>query len=406
MTTVLVLLSVGLRLAPGPFFLPVIDDLGFSRSLFSSIVALSLLVYGLVMPGVGWLTARLGTRTVVLTGTALILAGGLWTALAQGVVTFTLAFAVVLSLGLALVSPVTLTQIVSSWFVRQRGMALFFLSTGGMAGLAVVTPLLTWAITLCGWRWALAGYVLMVAAIAVPGTLLVIRDDPPPGADGAAAAAEAAAREAHAHYSLGSALASRPFWLVTIGLMANGYSMTLLGTHGIPMLVDHHFSAQTAALGIGLIGLVAIFGTVALGRIADRYPRKYILATIYFVRAVAFVALMLVASTQGLYAVAFVGGLVWAGSMAVTSAIMADIYGVRLISMLYGIAYLCQQVAGMVAAWLGGWGFEVLHTHWLSFGSSVAILLVGGVAALALPRPGRVSPPSPPATPTHAVMPH
>lgn len=395
MATVLVLLSIGLRLAVGPFFLPIVDDLGFSRSLFSGIVAVAMLVYGLVMPGVGWLVARTGTRPVVLTGTALIVAGGLWTVAAHDALTFTLAFSVVLSLGLALVSPVTLTQIVSSWFVRQRGMALFFLSTGGMAGLAVVTPALAWAIEWLGWRWAMAGYVLILAAIAVPGTLLVMRDEPPPGADGAAAAAEAARRDATAHYSLWTALASRPFWLVTVGLLANGYSMTLLGTHGIPMLVDHHFSTQGAAFGIGLIGLVAIGGTLVLGRIADRFPRRYILAAIYFVRGAAFVALMLVASTWGLYAVAFVGGLVWAGSMAVSSAIMADIYGVRLISVLYGIAYLCQQLAGMLAAWLGGWGFEMLGTHWIAFGGSVAILFVGGVAALALPDPNTPTRPSP-----------
>lgn len=387
--TVLVLLSIGLRLAVGPIFLPIVQDLGFSRSLFSSIVALAMLVYGLVMPGVGWLVARAGTRSVLLAGTALIVAGGLWTVTAHTTLTFTLAFSVVLSLGLALVSPVTLTQIVSTWFVRQRGMALFFLSTGGMAGLAVVTPALTWAVAWMGWRWALAIYVIILAVIAIPGTLLVMRDEPPPGADGVAPAEQVAPRTVAGRPSLWSALAGRPFWLITVGLLANGYSMTLLGTHGIPMLVDHHFSAQTAALGIGLIGLVAIGGTLALGRVADRYPRKYILAAIYFVRGAAFVALMLVASTHGLYAVAFVGGLVWAGSMAVSSALMADIYGVRLISVLYGIAYLCQQLAGMLAAWLGGWGFEVLGTHWIAFGGSVAILFVGGFAALMLPAASR-----------------
>ncbi|MFA7527370.1 MAG: MFS transporter [Ottowia sp.] len=384
--TVLVLLSIGLRLAVGPFFLPIVDDLGLSRSLFSSIVALALLVYGLVMPGVGWLVGRVGTRRVLLLGTALILAGGLWAATAHGTLTFTLAFSVVLSLGLALVSPVTLTKIVSTWFVRQRGMALFFLSTGGMAGLAVVTPALTWAVDLWGWRWALGGYVLLLALIAVPGTLLVMDDQPPDEADGSAARTTPLPRRAvQPRYGLWSALASRPFWLITIGLLANGYSMTLLGTHGIPMLVDHGFSAQTAAYGIGLIGLVAIAGTLVLGRMADRFPRRYILAAIYFVRGAAFVALMLVATRQGLYGVAFVGGLVWAGSMAVSSAIMADIYGVRLISVLYGVAFLCQQLAGMLAAWLGGWGFEVFGTHWISFGGSVAILLVGGATALMLP---------------------
>lgn len=386
-TTVLVLLSVGLRLAVGPFFLPIVKDMNVSRSLLSSIVAAGMLVYGLVMPGVGWLVARVGTRAVILAGTALIVAGGVGSALAQSTLGFTFWFAVVLSLGTALVSPVTVTQIVSSWFVRQRGMALFFLSTGGMAGLAVVTPALAWSISHAGWRWTLGGYVLVVAAISVPSALLVLRDQAPAGADGAGAAPQPAAPGAQGGGAAGvwRALGTRPFWLLTIGLMANGYSMTLLGTHGIPMLVDHHFGAQTAALGVGLIGLVAIAGTVMLGRVADRWPRKYLLATVYFVRGAAFLALPLVMTAGQLYAVAIVGGLVWAGAMALSSAMMADLYGVRLISVLYGIAYVFQQLAGMFAAWLGGWGYETFATHWVSFGASAVILFTAGWTVLHLP---------------------
>lgn len=384
--TLLALFSFGLRLSVGPIFLPIVDDLGFSRSLLSGIVALALLVFGVAMPGVGWLVARIGTRLALLAGAALIVGGGLWTVTARGALTFTLAFAVVMSLGMALMSPVALTPIVSRWFVRQRGMAFLFLSTGAMAGLALVTPAMAWAVDLWGWRWALGGYVLLLAAIAVPGALLVMRDDPPPGADGADAVAQAEQREAQSHYTLRDALWSGPYWFITIGLLANGYSMTLLATHAIPMLVDHGFGAQTAASGIGLIGMVAIFSTVALGRIADRWPRKYILAAIYFVRAAAFAALMLVTTPAGLYTTAVVGGLVWAGSLALASALIADIYGAHLLGVLYGIAYLCQQLSSMLAAWLGGWGYETLHTHWPSFGGSIAFLVVGGIAALALPR--------------------
>lgn len=394
-TTVLVLLSVGLRLAVGPFFLPMARDLGISRSLLSTVVAVAMLIYGVVMPGVGWLVARLGTRAVILAGTTLIVAGGVGSAYAHTVGFFGFWFAIVLSLGLALVSPVTVTQIVSSWFVRQRGMALFFLSTGGMAGLAVVTPAIAWGVDALGWRPTMIVYVLALAVIAVPGALFFLRDEPPAGADGVASevavpqVAPAVEPEVDADAgtsNIWAALRTRPFWLLTIGLLANGYSMTLLGTHGIPMLVDHHFSTQTAALGVGLIGVVAIVGTVVLGRVADRWPRKYLLAAVYFVRGAAFVALPLVLTVGQLYAVAIVGGLVWAGAMALSSAIMADVYGVRLISVLYGIAYMFQQAAGMLAAWLGGWGFETFGTHWVSFGGSVLILFWAGCTVLRLPK--------------------
>ena len=69
-----------------------------------------------------------------------------------------------------------------------------------------------------------------------------------------------------------------PFWQIALGLFACGFSMNLLGTHGMPMLMDHGFDASTSALGIGLIGLVAIFSTLVLGRLSDQLERRNILA--------------------------------------------------------------------------------------------------------------------------------
>ena len=45
-STILTLLTVGMRMGIGPFMLPMSQDLGFSRSLLSSIVAIGMLCYG------------------------------------------------------------------------------------------------------------------------------------------------------------------------------------------------------------------------------------------------------------------------------------------------------------------------------------------------------------------------
>src|SRR5699024_7440152 len=179
----LVLLTVGLRLGVGPFFFPISRDLGFSRSMLSSIVAIAMLSYGLVMPLAGWLVGRIGTRATLLAGLALIVLGTIWTATAETPVVFTLAFGIILSVGLGLVSPVTLTPIITRWFTQHRGMALFFLSTGGMAGLAVATTLFSWAIERFSWQQTMLGYVVILALVAVPGTLLLMRDTAPVQAD-------------------------------------------------------------------------------------------------------------------------------------------------------------------------------------------------------------------------------
>src|SRR5699024_10191353 len=111
-----------------------------------------MLFYGLVMPFAGWVVERIGTCATILLGVVLILAGTIWTVNTRTPLGFALAFGVLLSVGLALVSPVTLTPILTRWFTQKRGMALFFLSTGGMAGLAVATPFLSWAIRRFSWQ--------------------------------------------------------------------------------------------------------------------------------------------------------------------------------------------------------------------------------------------------------------
>jgi MFS family permease len=387
----LTLLTVGMRMGIGPFFLPMVEDLGFSRSLLAGIVAIGMLCYGLGMPLAGYLVGRYGTRFVLLLGTAIVAASTVWTATARSPVTFLLAFGVLMSIGLAFTSPVALTPVISRWFTRQRGMALFFLSTGSMAGIAVMTPVFTVAIESVGWQTTLLGFAAVFTVFAVPVALFVIRDTAPVHTDllpEQIAVAPAASAAAPQPLPFGEAVRTAPFWKVSLGLFACGFSMNLLGTHGMPMLIDHGFDAMTSSLGIGLIGLVAIFGTLALGRLSDRLPRRNLLATIYLIRGLGFFALLMVGTHWELYAAATIGGIVWAGSIALSSAILADIYGVRLVGLLYGWAYLGHQIGAMVSSWLGGWGFETFGTHWIAFGSSGVLLLIAAAVSLRLPLKG------------------
>lgn len=395
--TVLTLLTVGMRMGIGPFMLPMSQDLGFSRSLLSSIVAAGMLCYGLGMPVAGWLVARCGTRTVLLLGLAIVALSSIWTVYARTPWSFFWAYGVALSLGLAFTSPVAVTPMISRWFTRQRGMALFCLSTGSMAGIAVMTPVFTHTIGRFGWQHSLLGFAAVFAVMVAAMALAVVRDEAPEHTDLlpqqiAARQATAQARGMAAPAALGcaQAMATLPFWQIFLGLFACGFSMNLLGTHGVPMLMDHGFDAGSSAGGIGVIGLVAIFSTLGLGKLSDRVPRRYILTGIYLVRGLGFVGLAAVVQHWQLYAVAAIGGIVWAGSIASSSAILADLYGIRLVGLLYGWAYVGHQIGAMISSWLGGWAYERFGTHWIAFGSAAALL--GMAAGVSLLLPTRLAP--------------
>jgi MFS family permease len=387
----LTLLSSGMRLSFGPFFLPMAHDLGFSRSLLATIVAVGMFAYGVAMPVAGALIARFGTRPVLLTGNALVIVSVLWTISTTDATAFLFAFGLLLSIGLAFTSPVALTPVISRWFTQRRGMALFFLSTGSMAGMAIMTPVLSFAIDHFGWHATLVGFAAAFTLFTLPAALFVIKEDAPEHTDlgpEAFAAGRASTGPQPQSLKLLEAMRTVPFWKIVFGLFCCGFSMNLLGTHGMPMLMDHGFDAFTSSMGIGLIGFVAIGGTLVLGRFADRLPRRQILAAIYFVRGIGFFALVMVGAHWELYLTSTIGGLVWAGSIALSSAILADVYGVRLVGVLYGMAYVGHQVGGTLSAWLGGWGYERFGTHWVAFGAAGVLLIAAGFVALGLPRKG------------------
>ncbi|MCH8503927.1 MAG: MFS transporter, partial [Ectothiorhodospiraceae bacterium] len=322
----------------------------------------------------------------------MVMASIVWTVTARHPFTFFLAFGVLMSLGFSFTSPVALTPVLSRWFTRRRGMALFFLSTGSMAGIAIMTPVLAYAIETSSWQNTMIGFGVIFLVLVIPTTLFVIRDDAPADTDliidpatNKPEVKTVDPRTASLELSWREAIRTRPFWQVALGLFACGFSMNLLGTHGVPMLVAHGFDPITASYGIGLIGLVAIPSTILLGRLADKVAKKNLLSVIYLVRGLGFFALLMVAAVWELYLVAAIGGVVWAGSIALSSAILADIYGVRVVGILYGWTYLAHQIGAMISSWLGGWGYDAFGTHWVAFGASGAVLLIASVISFRLP---------------------
>ena len=173
--TVLTLLTVGMRLGIGPFFLPIINDLQFTRSQLSGVIAIGMLFYGLGMPVAGYLVGIKGKRFVLLLGTAIVVASSIWTTMASSLTNFFFAYGIFLSIGLAFTSQVALTPVISRWFIRQRGMALFFLSTGSMAGIAIMTPLFTYTNETFGWKETILGFAAIFSIITIFSALCVIR---------------------------------------------------------------------------------------------------------------------------------------------------------------------------------------------------------------------------------------
>ncbi|GGA46950.1 MFS transporter [Psychrobacillus lasiicapitis] len=384
---IITMLTVGLRLGIGPFVLPMMEDLSLTRTFISLIISVSMIMYGVGMPLAGYLCGKYSTKFVLLLGLVIIELSVLGTVLTNNVWIFFFMYGVLLSFGLAFTSPVAVTPLISRWFVRQRGKALFSLSTGSMAGIAIFNPLATFMIDSIGWRSTLSIFAFIFIIIIVPAAIFIFKEDVPEGADlkEASSSTKSSTDENTPKLTLRDAIRTKAYWQIVAGLFACGFSMNLLGSHAVPMLIDHHFEPTTASFGVGMIGLVAIFSTLVLASIADRFSKRKLLFIIYFIRGLGFLGLVFSQNTWQLYLVAALGGLVWSGSIAMSSAILGELFGVKLLGVLYGWAYLGHQIGGAISSFLGGWGYEVFGTHLFSFGLASVTLIIASIISYLIP---------------------
>lgn len=383
--SLIVLLSMGIRFAIGPFLKPVSAELGIDRGTFSLVISLSLFLYGAFMPLVGRVVDRFGSRVVCSVGAVIMAASLVATARMTTLWEFYLYYAVVGSLGLAATGHVMGSVALARWFVRRRGLAMSTLGAAGMAGMALVVPVAMWCILRYGWRATFVILGVGSLAIMLPLTLWVLRDGPESMGlepDGDAAPAPAVATRIiertaiGERTSIGDALRVPSFWLLSVGLFNCGFSMSLLSAHGVPMLTDHGFDPMTASSAIGFLGLTAIGGGLLLGLISDRWGRTPVLASVYVLRLFAFGMLFFVRDPVLLLVVAAIGGVGMSGSLAMTSALTGDIFGRYSVGSIFGLIFLFHQTGAALGSWLGGTLFDLTGGYGAAFSVAGALLLI------------------------------
>jgi predicted MFS family arabinose efflux permease len=244
-----------------------------------------------------------------------------------------------------------------------------------------------WLILTVGWRAAYVVIGLASAVILLPLALFVVRESPesmgltPDGLTATGAGGDASAERT----ALGDAVRTLPFWQLCGGLFTCGFSMSLLSAHGVPMLTDHGYHAMLASWALGVLGASSFAGAMLLGAIADRAGRRPVLAWLYGTRALLFAALYLVHdSPAALLVIAALGGASMSGSLAMTSALTADIFGRFSVGSIFGTIFVVHQAGAALGSWMGGLLFEVTGGYGAAFAIASVQLLVATAVSLTI----------------------
>ncbi len=377
-------IAMGTRQSFGLLLAPVTAALDLDRGAFGLAVAVQNLVWGLAQPAAGMIADRWGSGRVVFVGGLLYAAGLAVAARATGAGELRLGLGLLVGLGLSGTTFAVVLGAVGRLFpAGRRGAALGIASAGGSFGMFAVVPGAEALIAGRGWIAALATLAAGALLMAAFAPALAGRG----GADAGTAVPRRALRRA-----LAAAARHRGYRLLTLGFFVCGFQLVFIATHLPAYLADRHLAPWVAGAALSLIGLFNIAGSFACGVLGDRVSKARALSLLYVLRSAVIAAYLVFPPTPlSTLLLAAAMGLLWLGTVPLTSGLVAEMFGPRYMATLFGFVFLSHQVGSFFGAWLGGLLFEMAGSYlpiWL-------VVIALGLLAAALHRPIGDPPPVP-----------
>jgi MFS family permease len=388
----------GVNGAFGVYYLALLDEFPWSRSDGATIASVNFVVYALASPLVGLAFDRFGPRVLMPLGAFLVGAGLVLSSLANALWGFYFSYGLITALGQGALSFVGHNALISFWFVRKRATAIGIASMGQGLGALVMVPMTQLLIDHVGWRWTFVATGCLLLFVLVPANALLQRrspDDVGQFPDGDNAPVDSGLRGRHGHkegardWTLREAVASFPFWCVTIGHLALGTALFMINTHAIAHFVSVGVDKLTASFYFGLMGFIRIGATVVWGTLSDRLGRDkaYGVATAVTALGVA----CLVALTSGaplwlLYLAVALYGIGHSAGNPTYGAVIGDIFSGRKIGVIFGFLEISFGFGSAFGSWLGGYLFDVTGSYAWPFSVCFACYIVSGFAIHACSR--------------------
>lgn len=372
-------INMGLRQSFGLFLNPISLDLGLGREAFALTMGILNIVWGFSAPVAGGLADKYGAGKVLTAG-ALCYAGGiLLMANASGEASL-LTSGILLGLGVSGTGFTAVLGVVGRAApAEHRSKALGLASMGSAIGMFAALPYAHVLIDAYGWSVSLVVLAATAAVMAPLGWALATRASRE--AAGRASAGAAQPPDQTMRAALSEAMPDRDFRLLSLGFFVCGFHITFVATHLPAFVTDRGFSAETGMLALMVIGIGNIIGTYIFGHLGARFEKRHLLAWLYFLRAVVFLGFLFMPLTQAsVLFYAGVLGVLWLATVPLTSGLVADMFGPRWMSMLFGVTFFSHQIGSFLGAWLGGYLYDMFQSYdimwWISIGLGLTSALL------------------------------
>ena len=367
-------LSLGVRHAFGLYLVPMSHEFGWGHNVFSLAIAMQNLIWGAVQPITGAFADKYGSKIVVAVGGALYSIGLLLMAFSSTGLMLNLSVGLILGLALSATSfPVLLSAVGRAAHPEKRSLAMGIASAAGSFGQFIMLPSTLLLLQNIGWSAALIVSAILIALIIPLAWMLKAPMYVAPNASSLAGKPALSFKQI-----LVIAKNHTPFWFLALGFLVCGFQVVFIGIHLPGYLIDHGFNATTGTIFLALVGLFNIVGTYTAGWLGGKYSKPRLLMGLYGLRGIAIIGfLALPLTTWTIYAFGVIMGLLWLSTVPLTNGIVANMFGVKYLSMLSGIVFFTHQVGSFFGGWLGGVNHDMTGNYNMVWMFSIVLSLLG-----------------------------
>jgi predicted MFS family arabinose efflux permease len=330
------------------------------------------------MPFVGGLVDRFGVRRISLPAIclfALVFAG---VSLLPGVpLYFILAYALLGIIG-AGHSTLIYARAVSTWFNRNRGLALGITLSGVGLGTALTPQVARILIPEYGWRGAYVGLGVLLFVFAAPAVAFLVRDC----RGEALRDDDVDAPHVREGMSLREGLVDWRFW--TIGIMLFLVAAAVNGTiaHVVPLLSDRGVSTKLATIALSATGFALILGRILSGYCLDRFFAPYVSALFFLVPLCGMI--LLGSGVEGSLAIfaAILLGIGIGAEVDIMAFLVGRYFGLLHYGAIYGTLLALFTFGSGMGPWLVALGYDHFHSYTVALiGAGIALMIASALVS-------------------------
>ena len=357
------------------FFVALLKEFNWSRSIGAGAFSLFIIVSSLINPVVGNLASSGNPRRVVIGG-ALLLALGLGLcSLTQTWWQFYIFFSLITALGLGGTGWLTNVIIIQQWFKEKRGLPTGIISSGIGIGILVCVPSAQYLILRLGWRMAYGVMAIFIPLLVIFLAMVFLKRPPhfvshPINME----EVQGIAKDplvldegwASQSWTAGRAIRTKTFWLLGISFfLANLVTQTVF-THQVAFFVDRGLEALLASYLVGIVGIVSIGGKILWGTLSDRIGREitYTMGIVCSILGMVGLILFSLFPTSNLpYVYAIFFGMGYAVQATLPPLITADFFEGQGYGSIFGIIMIFIGIGGAFGVWFAGFLHDQLGSY-------------------------------------------